>query len=66
MADRETIIETDGGDGGAAGIVLAAMIVALLVAGGFLLVSHTGNSSAVTLDIPKVTVTAPAAPARTG
>ena len=35
MADRETIIETGGGDGGATGIVIAAIIVALLIAGGF-------------------------------
>lgn len=66
MADRQTIVETDGGDGGAAGIVLAAIIVALLVAGGFLVFSHAGNSNSVTLDIPKVTVTAPAAPAGKG
>ena len=64
MADRETIIETGGGDGGAAGIVLAAIIVALLVAGGFLAFGHSGDRNSVTLDIPKVTVTAPAVPAK--
>ena len=66
MADRETIIDVGGGDGGATGIVIAAIIVALLVAGGFLVFSHTGDRSSVTLDIPKVTVTAPAAPANNG
>lgn len=64
MADRETIIETGGGDGGATGILIAAIIVALLIAGGFLIFSRGSNSSSVTLDIPKVTVTAPAAPAK--
>jgi len=66
MADRETIIETDGGDGGAAGIVLAAIIVTLLVAGGFLVFSHSGASSSVTLEIPKVAATTPLAPANGG
>ncbi len=64
MADRETIIETDGGDGGAAGIVLAAIVIAVLVAGGFLVFGHNGSSNSVTLEVPKVTVTAPAAPAK--
>jgi hypothetical protein len=66
MADRETIIDAGGGDGGATGIVIAAIIVALLVAGGFLVFNSTGDRNSVTLDIPKVTVTTPAAPANNG
>lgn len=60
MADRETIIDTGGGDGGAGvGVIVAVLIVVLLIAGGFLVFSHSGNSSAVTLNVPKVTVTTP-------
>ena len=60
MADRETIIDTGGGGGGAGiGIIVAVLIVVLLIAGGFLVFNHSGSSSSVTLDVPKVTVTAP-------
>ena len=61
MTDRETIIDTGGDDGSgvAVGIVIAALIVVLLIAGGFLVFSHNGSSSSVTLDVPKVTITAP-------
>jgi hypothetical protein len=60
MADRETIIETGSdGSGAALGIILAIIIVVLLIAGGFVAFSHSGSSSSVTLNVPKVTVTTP-------
>ncbi|MEO8759007.1 MAG: hypothetical protein ABI398_14795 [Devosia sp.] len=61
MADRETIIETtdDGGSSALLGILIGALIVVLLVVGGFLVFNYTGDSSNVTLEIPKVTITTP-------
>lgn len=58
MADRETIIDTGGGDGGmGAGMIAAIVIVVLLlIAGGYLVFNHTNSGTAVTLDVPKVTV----------
>jgi hypothetical protein len=61
MADRETII-TDGGDGGGMGTgVIAALVIVvlLLIAGGYLVINHGGSGSAVTVDVPKVTVNTP-------
>jgi hypothetical protein len=62
MADRETIIDTGGGDSGsgvATGLIVAAVIIVLLIAGGFLVFNHGGSSGSVTLNVPKVTVDTP-------
>jgi hypothetical protein len=61
MADRETIIETGGGDSGfGAGMIIAIVVVVLaLIAGGYLVFNHSGSSGTVTVDVPKVTVTTP-------
>ncbi len=60
MADRDTIIDTGcGGDCVATGIIIAALIVVLLIAGGFLVFNHSSSGGSVTLNVPKVTVTAP-------
>jgi hypothetical protein len=62
MADRETIIDS-GGDGsgnfGAGMLMTAVIVILLLIAGGYLVFNHGGPSSSVTLNLPKVTVTAP-------
>jgi hypothetical protein len=58
----ETIIDTGGGgDGGmGAGMIAAIVIVVLLlIAGGYLVFNRSGTTSTVTVDVPKVTVTAP-------
>lgn len=62
MVDRETIIDTGGGDGSgpALGIVLAVIVVLLLIGGGFLVINHGPSSGSVTLNVPKVTITTPA------
>lgn len=60
MPDRETIIETRGDSGMGAGMIAAiVLVVVLLIAGGYLVFSRSGNSASATLDLPKVTVTAP-------
>ena len=60
MADRETIIETENSDDGVATGMAATIvvIVLLLIAGGYLVFSHTGSGTAITIDVPKVTVNA--------
>ena len=60
MADRETIIETDSGDGRfAAGMAVAILaIVLLMIAGGYIFFTNTGSGTAVTIDAPRVTVSA--------
>ena len=49
MADRETIIETDSGDGGfAAGMAVAILaIVLLMIAGGYIFFTNTGSGPGV-------------------
>ena len=60
MPDRETIIETRGDGGMGAGMIAAIVIVVvLLVAGEDSVFSRSGNTASATLDLPKVTVTAP-------
>lgn len=53
--------EGSGGDGGIGAGMAAAIIIVLLllIGGGYLVINHSGSSSSVTLDIPKVTVTPP-------
>ena len=60
MADRETIIETDSGDGGfAAGMAVAILaIVLLMIAGGYIFFTNSGAGPRVTIDVPRVTVNA--------
>lgn len=57
----DTIITDGGGDSGMdAGIFLAiVVVVALLIAGGYLVINHGGSNSAVSVDVPKVTVNTP-------
>ena len=40
-------------------IVAIVGVVLALIAGGYLVFNHSGSSSTVTLDVPKVTVTTP-------
>jgi hypothetical protein len=55
MADRETIIETGGGN--SMGFIAGIVIVALVVIGFFLFVNNNGGGSrTVDVDVPAVTV----------
>jgi hypothetical protein len=57
----DTII-TGGGGGGGAGtgmLVAIVIVVLLLIAGGYIAINHGGSGSAVTVDVPKVTVNTP-------
>ena len=60
MVDRESTFETERGDDGfGAGMAGAiAVIVLLMIAGCYLFFTHTGSSTYVTIDVPKVTATA--------
>jgi len=60
MADRETIVTGAGDSGIGAGMILVIVVVVLfLIAGGYLVINRGGSSSAVTVDVPKVTVQTP-------
>jgi hypothetical protein len=59
MADKEIreIHTSSGGDGGASGIVLGLILVAILVIGGFFVWNYAGPNR--TASGPSVTITAP-------
>lgn len=67
MADRETIIETGGGDGGAGMLVAVVVLVVLAIGAYFLFFNRPAGvpdgGSTVTVEAPEITVPAPAAPA---
>ena len=60
MADRETII-TSGGDNGSGILVAIAVLVVIAIGAYSLFFNQPGNApSTVTVDVPAVTVPAPA------
>jgi hypothetical protein len=63
MADRETII-AGGGDSGSGAIIAIVVLVIIAIGAYFLFFNRPGTApSSVTVDVPAVTVPAPAAPA---
>jgi hypothetical protein len=61
MADRETIIE-GGGDSGSGVLIAIVVLVVVAIGAYFLFFNRPGNApSTVTVDVPAVTVPAPAA-----
>lgn len=57
MADRETIIETGGSDGGATAVIAGILVAVVLVIGFFVLINSNGSGSrTIDLDVPAVTV----------
>jgi hypothetical protein len=66
MADRETIIDTGGGDGGSGILIAIAVLVVVAIAAYFLFFNRPVGSpagSTVTIEAPDITVPAPATPA---
>ena len=66
MADRETIIDPGGGDGGS-GVIVAVIVLVILAIGAYFLFFNrpagVPAGGSVTVEAPNVTVEAPAAPA---
>lgn len=57
MADRETIIETRSGGGGAVGVIAGIAFVLLVVFGILLFLNNNGGGSgSVDVDVPAVNV----------
>lgn len=68
MADRETIIDTGGGDGGSSGVIVAIVVLVILAIGAYFLffnrpVGSPAGGTSVTIEAPDVTVPVPTAPA---
>ena len=64
MADRETIIETGGGDGGS-GVIVAIVVLVILAIGAYFLffnrpVGAPAGGTSVTIEAPDINVPAPA------
>ncbi len=70
MADRETIIDTGGGDNGSGVLVAIVVLVVLAIGAYFLFFNRPGTApsggDSVTVEAPDITVPAPAAPAPAG
>ena len=66
MADRETLIDTGGGDGGS-GMLVAVIVLVILAIGAYFLFFNRpagvpAGGSTVTVEAPDITVPAPATP----